>query len=85
MDNQLRAGQSRRNVQKMRVVLSAILSNAMAEERIVRNVARSVKLPAYKPKEVIPWDVDQLATFLRAAADHPILSNLFLNGLLWPP
>ena len=51
IDNQLRAGQSRRNVQKMRLVLSAVLGRAVYEERLQRNVARAVLPPAYKPKE----------------------------------
>jgi integrase len=80
IDNQIKAGQSRRSLQKMRIVLSAILSNAMREERIVRNVARSVKLPTYKPKEVEPWNPEQLARFLSAAADHPYYPIYFLMG-----
>jgi len=80
IDNQIKAGQSRRNVQKMRIVLSAVLSNAMREERIVRNVARSVKMPTYKPKEVEPWNPEQLARFLSAAANHPYYPLFFLMG-----
>jgi len=80
IDNQLKAGQSRRNVQKMRVVLSAILKRAGQEERVPRNVARFVSMPTYKPKEVEPWSVDQLASFWSSAADHPYYPIYFLMG-----
>lgn len=46
----------------------------------MRNVAHSVKLPMYKPSEVEPWSLDQLATFLEAAADHPFFPVYFLMG-----
>ena len=80
IDSQLHAGQSRRNVQKMKIVLSSILNHAMYEERIIRNVARSVKLPSYKPNEVEPWSLAQLATFLDAVVDHPFFPVYFLMG-----
>src|SRR6202042_1308185 len=55
----LAEGQSVRNVQLMRQVLSAALTRAAREELISRNVARLAELPAREPSEVRPWSGDE--------------------------
>lgn len=80
INNQGRIGQSHRNLQKMRIVLSAILNHAVYEERVLRNVAHSVKIPTYKPKEVHPWSVEQLADFLEYTSDDQYFPIYFLMG-----
>lgn len=79
-DDQLNLGKSNRNLQKMRVVLSSVLQRACYEELINRNVARMVKTPTYRSKEVEPWDVNQLNTFLNHAADSEYYPIYFLMG-----
>jgi len=80
INNQGRIGQSHRNLQKMRIVLSAILNHALYEERVLRNVAHSVKIPTYKPKEIVPWSVDQLISFLDATSDNSFYPIYLLMG-----
>jgi len=80
MNNQGRVGQSHRNLQKMRIVLSAVLTHALYEERVIRNVAHSVKIPTYKPKEIEPWSIDQLASFLEATCNDRYYPIYFLMG-----
>jgi len=80
MNNQGRVGQSHRNLQKMRIVLSAVLNHALYEERVIRNVAHSVKIPTYKPKEIEPWSIDQLASFLEATCNDRYYPIYFLMG-----
>ena len=60
-------GQSVRNVQIMRQILSAALSRAVREELIVRNVARLVELPTWEPAVTEPWSPAEALAFLRAA------------------
>jgi integrase len=84
LDKQLETGLSTRTAQKQKMVLSAALQRAAHEELVIRNVARLVKLPAYKPKEIVPWDVKQLQTFLNQADPdpfYPIFVILSLYGL----
>ena len=81
LDNQSRAGQSNRNLQKMRVVLSAALKRASQEERVIRNVARLAEIPMYKPKEVVPWSINQLGSFLDHANEHPFYPIFILMSL----
>ena len=80
IDNQIRTGQSPRTIQKMRIVLSAILQRAAKEERVPRNVARLVTIPSYKPKEVEPWSVDELTVYLQAASNHQYYPIYFIIG-----
>ncbi|MFZ1250091.1 MAG: site-specific integrase [Candidatus Microsaccharimonas sp.] len=80
INNQLRLGQSHRNIQKMRIVLSAVLSHALFEERVVRNVAHYLKIPSYKPKEVQPWTLNQLTDFLSASSKSPYYPIFLLMG-----
>jgi len=84
MNNQLAIGKSVRTVQKMKIVLSTCLKRAMHEQLIIRNVARLVDMPTYKPKEIIPWSPAQLGQFLDVASNHPyypIYVMLSLYGL----
>lgn len=84
LDNQSKVGKSNRNVLKMRIVLSAVLRRAEQEERIIRNVARLTKIPTYRPKEVIPWNLNQLGVFLDSAKGHqfyPIFVLMSLYGI----
>ena len=80
LNNEGRKGQSVRNLQKMRIVLSAVLNHALFEERVIRNVARSVKIPTYRPKEVVPWNTDQLAQFLRFSSGDSYYAIYLLMG-----
>lgn len=80
VNNQVRLGQSHRNIQKMRIVLSAVLSHALFEERVLRNVAHYLKIPSYKPKEIQPWTLNQLTDFLAASQSSPYYPIFFLMG-----
>ena len=80
INNEGRKGQSDRNLQKMRIVLSAVLNHALFEERVIRNVARSVKIPTYRPKEVVPWNADQLTSFLEVSKNSSYYAIYLLMG-----
>lgn len=71
------AGVSARTVQLAHAVLRSMLSEAMREQLISRNVATLVRTPRIEKEEVTPWNVDELASFRLAAAPHP-LSALFM-------
>jgi len=84
LDDQIKLGRSNRTIQKQRLVLSAALKRAAHEELVIRNVASLARIPKYSPKEVIPWDLQQLGTFLdRASTDpfYPIFVLLSMYGL----
>jgi len=70
LDEQGRLGKSSRNLQKMRMVISSALSMANREERLTRNVARYVKTPTYRSKEVEPWSLGELRQFLAYSTSH---------------
>jgi integrase len=72
LNGKIREGQSVRNVQILRQILSAALSRALREELILRNVARLVELPMWEPAEVIPWTPTEALAFLQAAASDPL-------------
>lgn len=83
-DYQLKSGISHRTIQKQRLVLSAALKCAEREELVIRNVASLTRIPQYKPKEVLPWGLQQLRTFLNYANSnqyYPIFVLLSLYGL----
>ena len=83
-NGKIKSGQSVRNVQILRQILSAALSRAMREELVARNVARLVELPAWEPAEVVPWSDAEALSFLAASADdplHPAFVLLLLYGL----
>lgn len=71
INNQLAIGKSVRTVQKMKIVLSTCLQRAMHEELLIRNAARLVDMPTYKPEEKTPWTPAQLSEFLDVATEHP--------------
>ncbi len=84
IQSQLKLGVSTRTIQKQRLVLSTALKRAEHEEIISRNVARLVEIPQYKPKEIVPWNANQLRIFLEYASNdplYPIFVLLSLYGL----
>jgi integrase len=78
LNGQLQAGQSIRNVQIMRQILSVALSRAMREELISRNVARLVELPTWEPGIITPWSSGEAIAFLEASANDPLRSAFVL-------
>lgn len=84
LDNQLEKGISVRNIQKQKVVLLSVFKKAEQEELLSRNPARLIQIPQYKSKEIVPWDLSQLQTFLGYAASdplYPVFVFLSLYGL----
>jgi len=84
LNGKIKSGQSVRNVQILRQILSTALSRAMREGLVARNVARLVELPAWEPAEVVPWSDTEALSFLVASANdpfHPALVPLLLYGL----
>jgi integrase len=84
LGQRLEKGDSVRNVQIMRTVLSAALTRAVREELIARNVARLVELPEWRPKPVRPWTADEARHFLTASKSDPLYAAfalLVLYGL----
>jgi integrase len=59
-------------VHQARKVLSAALTFALRQELLVRNVARLVVMPRYKPTEAEHWDFDETLRFLEAARSDPL-------------
>ncbi len=84
LNEQQGIGQSIRSVHIMRQVLSSALTQACREELLGRNVARFVKLPPYRGRQVHPWTMDETRQFLLAAQPDrlfPVLALLLLYGL----
>jgi integrase len=84
LNAKLREGQSVRNVQILRQILSAALTRAVREELVVRNVARLVELPTWEPAEVIPWSSAEALAFLQVARPetmYPAFVLLLLYGM----
>jgi integrase len=84
LNGQLAAGQSIRNVQIMKTVLSSALTRAMREELVMRNVARLAELPAWTRQPITPWTAAEARSFLDAAKDDPLYPAfvlLLLYGL----
>jgi integrase len=84
LNSQLAAGQSVRNVQIMKTVLSSALTRAMREELVMRNVARLAEVPAWERKPIMPWTLAEARAFLDAARDDPLYPAfvlLLLYGL----
>ncbi|WP_214415646.1 tyrosine-type recombinase/integrase [Sphaerisporangium fuscum] len=57
-------------VQKALKILRAILSNAVSEEIISKNVATSVRLSTPRKRKVKPWSVEEARRFLESARDN---------------
>ncbi|WP_460580980.1 tyrosine-type recombinase/integrase [Humibacter ginsengisoli] len=70
------AGVSARTVQLAHAVLRSMLSEAMREQLVSRNVATLVRTPRLEKQEVTPWTADEVASFSLAASSHR-LSALF--------
>ncbi len=81
ISSQLKAGVSNRTLQKQRMILSAALKRAEHEEIIIRNVARLVDIPQYRPKEIVPWNLNQLSIFLDHASSDPLYPVFVLLSL----
>ncbi|WP_082376152.1 tyrosine-type recombinase/integrase [Nocardiopsis sp. NRRL B-16309] len=84
LDDLLAGGKSVATIHQVRKVLSAALTYAMRQEMIMRNVARLVELPRYKPKEAQHWTPDEIVRFLKAAESdslYPVFTLLTLYGL----
>lgn len=84
LNKQLAAGKSASNVQKMRTVLSAAVTQAQREELVFRHVIRLTELGAAEAREAEPWDADEAIRFLKAARDEPLYPAYVLavlNGL----
>lgn len=71
------AGVSARTQQLAHAVLRSMLSEAVREELVGRNVASLVKSPRPEKREVTPWSIEELDLFRIAAAGHR-LETLFL-------
>lgn len=69
------SGVSPRTVALAHAVLRSMLSEAMRDEIIVRNVATLVRPPRVEPTEVEPWSNEEATTFLDANLDD---TNYFL-------
>jgi integrase len=84
LNGQLAAGQSIRNVQVMKTVLSSALTRAMREELVMRNVARLAELPGWERQPITPWSSAEARRFLSAADGDPLYPAfvlLLLYGL----
>lgn len=77
-------GVSARTVQLGHAVLRAMLSEAMREEYISRNVASLVRTPRVEASDVTPWTVEETATFLQLTTDeqhHELFALALALGL----
>lgn len=72
LNQELASGQSVRQVQLMRAILSSCLTRAMREELITRNVAQLVELPAWKRAPIDPWSADEATRFLEVCRNDPL-------------
>ncbi|WP_196814653.1 site-specific integrase [Nocardia sp. BMG111209] len=70
MNRQLTLGKSISTIWHIRVVLSAVLTRAMREELVMRNVARLVELPSVTARVITPWSLEEAARFLTASQTH---------------
>lgn len=61
---------SARTVQQAHAVLRAVLSAAVREELIGRNVAKLVQVATPEPDEIRPWSDTEARAFLQASREH---------------
>jgi integrase len=73
-------GLGARSIQIIHSTLRTMLSEAMREELIERNVATVIRPPSVERIEVQPWSTEEASCFLAAAADHR-LHALFAVGV----
>ncbi|SKA80739.1 Site-specific recombinase XerD [Agreia bicolorata] len=69
-------GVSDRTVQLSHAVLRTMLSEAVREQYVSRNVASLVRAPRGERAEIVPWSLADVEAFVKAAKDHR-LSALF--------
>jgi integrase len=69
-------------IDKIRKVLSGMLTRAVQEELVPRNAAHFIVLPEYQKKEPDHWSVGEARQFLAGAVDHP-LYGAYLMVLLY--
>ena len=60
---------SARTVRGTRAVLRSVLSHAMTEELVTKNVAALVRLPALRKRKGSAWSSEEARTFLESARD----------------
>jgi integrase len=78
--NKAADGLGRRSAQIIHSTLRTMLSEAMREELIERNVATVVRPPSIEQVEVQPWSTAEASRFLATSADHR-LHALFAVGV----
>jgi integrase len=78
--NKAADGLGARSVQIIHSTLRSMLSEAMREELIERNVVTVVRPPSVERVEVQPWSTEEASRFLAAGADHR-LHALFAVGV----
>jgi integrase len=78
--NKAADGLGARSVQIIHSTLRTMLSEAMREELIERNVVTVVRPPSVERVEVQPWSTEEASGFLAASADHR-LHALFAVGV----
>lgn len=71
---------SARTVQQAHAVLRAMLSHAVREELLARNVARLVQAPTPQHEEIQPWTDTEARRFLAASRSHRLYA-LFVIAL----
>jgi integrase len=81
LDSLLTEGKSVATIHQVRKVLSAALTYALRQELLVRNVARLVELPRYRPTEASHWTPDEISRFLGAARTDPLYPAFLLLAL----
>ncbi|MFJ9628990.1 tyrosine-type recombinase/integrase [Streptomyces sp. NPDC101175] len=81
LDRLQQDGKSAATTYQVRKVLSAALTHAMRQEIIIRNVARLVELPEYRPEEAQYWTPAETVRFLEAAKTDPLYPAFVLLAL----
>ena len=84
LNQRLEKGNSVRNVQVMKTVLSSALSRAVREELVTRNVARITELPEWHRTPIRPWAAAEARQFLAAGKTDPLYPAFVLLSALRP-
>lgn len=74
------SGLGPRSVQIVHSTLRTMLSEAVREELVERNVAAVVRSPSVEHVEVRPWSPEEAAAFLQSVAEHRLYA-LFAVGV----
>jgi integrase len=72
------AGQSPRNREKVHIILSGALAQAVTAKKLSYNPSRAVKPPKVDRAEMLVWDHKQARQFLRAAKGDPLYAMYVL-------